>query len=652
MNIQTCLLNSLDPGNWSVDFLGGSQFGYTLLFVILVSNLIAIFLQNLAIRLGTVSGLDLAAASRQYLSRRLNLFLYVLAEIAIIATDVAEVIGSAIALTLLFPSLSLPVGVAITAADVFIILLFYKEENNSEEHHDIQAVQYFEWFVMALVTAVGVCFVIELTLSPVVMGDVMRGFLPSSDIIKDPECLYVAIGIIGATVMPHNLFLHSFIVQSRCHVWRSDRPTLVESSIIGPIKEEENGSVRVEKTSMEHDTITMTANPYRNDDHDDTRKNEENFDAFNSYSLSGPSSEREQPSTDATATTAPEGAVIVATEHHKQHQQNMTELRNHIASQIDTNLHYSFVDLIVALFFAFFINTAILVVASANFHQTSTSATSSTITDLFDAHDLLKQYIGSIAAFVFAIALLCAGQSSTLTATLAGQVVMSGFLGMTTRPWLRRLVTRGIAIVPAMVAACWAGRSGLSQMLVASQVALSIQLPFAVVPLVWFTSSPEVMKMDLIKKPATKKPGATATSAQQQQQQQQQQPLNTTTSVSKGRAWIRKTTNGLLATVMPKSRHSVDPEQHEPFLHHHEEINNSSDIIEEDEEATCMTDLSPSTSLPNNPYRDDMGDLLVLPSWPDPLTYANSPLVLTIAGLVAGFLISLNIYLVFTTLFS
>ncbi|KAI8329456.1 NRAMP family, partial [Chlamydoabsidia padenii] len=363
----------LDPGNWSVDFLGGSQFGYTLLFVILISNLIAIFLQNLAIRLGTVSGLDLAAASRQHLSQRLNLFLYILAEIAIIATDVAEVIGSAIALTLLFPSLSLPMGVAITAADVFIILLFYKEENNNEEggqQHDMRAVQYFEWFVMVLVSAVGVCFVIELTLSPVVFGDVMRGFLPSPDIIKDPECLYVAIGIIGATVMPHNLFLHSFIVQSRCHVWRSDRPVLVEKN-----------------------------------------HNNNNFTA----------SIKETDSIAEHVSTSTEGTVIIATEHHKQHQQNMTELRHHLATHVNANLHYSFIDLIVALFFAFFINTAILVVASANFHQTTISATSSMITDLFDAHDLLEQYIGRVAAFVFAIALLCAGQSSTLTATLAGQ---------------------------------------------------------------------------------------------------------------------------------------------------------------------------------------------------------------------------------------
>ncbi|KAI8080066.1 natural resistance-associated macrophage protein-domain-containing protein, partial [Halteromyces radiatus] len=356
----------LDPGNWSVDMEGGSRFGYTLLFVILVSNVIAIFLQNLAIRLGTVSGLDLAAASRHHLPRPLNLFLYVISEIGIIMTDLAEVIGSAIALTLLFPSISLPMGVAITALDVLIILLFYKEDQDGQ--HDMRFVHYFEWFVMALVSAVGICFIIELTFSPVVMSDVMRGFLPSSDIFLDKDCLYVAIGIIGATVMPHNLFLHSFIVQSRCYEWRSQRP-LDDSEI-------------VTESALAPTLDSSTLPKMKVDDDDDEN--------------------------DSTM-------VMIDERHNKR---TIDQVRQELEEHVGNSLHYGLMDLVVALCFAFFINAAILIVASANFHHEDSATVMS---DLFDAHGLLRQYIGPVAAFVFAIALLCAGQSSTLTATLAGQ---------------------------------------------------------------------------------------------------------------------------------------------------------------------------------------------------------------------------------------
>lgn len=193
--------HSLDPGNWATDMEGGSSFGYRLLFVILISNIIAIFLQNLTIRLGTVAGLDLASASRKFFPRPLNLFLYVLAEIAIIATDVAEVIGSAIALNLLFPSLPLPAGVAITAVDVFIILLFYNEETEDEDDGSSsgKTVRIFEMFVMLLVAAVGVCFIVELAYSDVVAVDMLKGYLPTKEIFTEPGTLYVAIGIVGAT---------------------------------------------------------------------------------------------------------------------------------------------------------------------------------------------------------------------------------------------------------------------------------------------------------------------------------------------------------------------------------------------------------------------------------------------------------------------
>ncbi|KAI8099184.1 NRAMP family, partial [Halteromyces radiatus] len=355
----------LDPGNWATDMEGGSQFGYRLLFIILISNFIAIFLQNLTIRLGTVNGLDLAAACRRYLPKYLNLFLYVLAEISIISTDLAEVIGSAIALNLLFPTLPLSAGVAITALDVFIILLFYKEPDsisaskNDDDNGDqdtTRMVRYFEMFVMLLVAAVGICFIIELAYSDIVAVDVLKGYLPSKEIFTDTESLYVSIGIIGATVMPHNLFLHSYIVQARCYSWRHVRPKLISNDLS-------------EDDPQQHEA-----------DHIETTRTIQ----YSSQLLED---------------------------------LDISLLRHFLVDNMHINLHYSFMDLMVALLFAFFVNSAILIVASANFHYGHLHV----VSDLFDAHALLQQYLGPAAAVIFALALLFAGQSSTLTATLAGQ---------------------------------------------------------------------------------------------------------------------------------------------------------------------------------------------------------------------------------------
>ncbi|CEG74460.1 hypothetical protein RMATCC62417_09674 [Rhizopus microsporus] len=440
----------LDPGNWATDMEGGSSFGYRLLFIILVSNIIAVFLQNLTIRLGTVTGLDLASASRKFFPKWLNLFLYVLAEIAIIATDIAEVIGSAIALNLLFPSLPLPAGVAITAVDVFIILLFYNEDVEDDENSTSgRMVRIFEIFVMILVAAVGICFIIELAYSDIVAVDVFKGFLPTREIFTEPEVLYVAIGIIGATVMPHNLYLHSFIVQSRCREWKIGRPKVSKRGEQWIVKSNQFDLQTNKPVQQNMMPLEMTM-------------------SHTSIPINSPS------------------------------QVSFESVRKYLDRSLKKNLHYGFMDLLVALTFAFFVNCSILIVASANFYYTSGGQGQQQIQDLFSAHALLLQYLGPPAAVTFALALLCAGQSSTLTATLAGQVIMSGFLGMTTRPWIRRIVTRLIAIAPAMVAACVAGRSGLSNMLVASQVALSIQLPFAVVPLVYLTSRRSAMKLDLV----------------------------------------------------------------------------------------------------------------------------------------------------------
>jgi manganese transport protein len=353
----------MDPGNWATDLAGGSRFGYTLLSVILLSNLMAVLLQGLASKLGIVTGRDLAQACRDHYSRRTGLFLWVLCELAIAACDLAEVIGTAIALNLLF-GLSLPVGIAITAFDVMIVLLLQNK-----------GFRLLEAMVIALIAVVGGCFLFELFISRPDLGEVARGFVPTAEIIRNPEMLYIAIGILGATVMPHNLYLHSSIVQ--------------------------------------------------------TRKYAENAEG-----------KREA-------------------------------------------VRFAFLDSTIALTFALFINAAILIVAAATFHTTGNTE----VAEIQDAYKLLTPLLGvGAASAVFALALLASGQNSTLTGTLAGQIVMEGFLDLRIRPWLRRLITRAIAIVPAAIVAILYGESGTAKLLVFSQVILSLQLSFAVFPLVQFTS--------------------------------------------------------------------------------------------------------------------------------------------------------------------
>ena len=353
----------MDPGNWATDLAGGSRFGYTLLSVILLSNLMAVLLQGLACKLGIVTGRDLAQACRDHYSRRVSFALWILCELAIAACDLAEVIGSAIALNLLF-GLSIPVGIGLTALDVLIVLYLQNK-----------GFRLLEALVIALVAVVGGCFLFELIISRPDMGAVARGFIPSTEILRNPEMLYIGIGILGATVMPHNLYLHSSIVQ--------------------------------------------------------TRKYAEN-----------------------------------------------TEGRREA-------VRFAFIDSTVALTFALFINAAILIVAAATFHTSGNTD----VAEIQDAYKLLTPLLGVAgASAVFALALLASGQNSTLTGTLAGQIVMEGFLNLRIRPWLRRLITRAIAIVPAAIVAILYGESGTAKLLVLSQVILSLQLSFAVVPLVQFTS--------------------------------------------------------------------------------------------------------------------------------------------------------------------
>jgi manganese transport protein len=352
----------MDPGNWATDIAGGSRFAYSLVSVILLSNLMAIVLQSLAVKLGVVTGRDLAQACRDHFSRPVSFVLWILCEIAIAACDLAEVIGSAIALNLLF-GIPLLWGVCLTAADVLLILLL--------QHRGFR---YLEALVIALVATIGVCFAVELILARPDLAAIGRGLIPHAAIVTDPAMLYIAIGILGATVMPHNLYLHSAIVQTR-HV------------------------------------------------------------------LPDAASKRE--------------AIRFAT-----------------------------LDSTVALLLAFFINAAILIMAAATFHSSGHHE----VAEIGDAYRLLAPLLGTtVASVLFAVALLASGQNSTITGTLAGQIVMEGFLDIRLPPWLRRLVTRLIAIVPAVIVTALYGEKGTGALLILSQVILSLQLSFAVVPLVLFT---------------------------------------------------------------------------------------------------------------------------------------------------------------------
>ncbi|HEV2641727.1 MAG TPA: Nramp family divalent metal transporter [Candidatus Elarobacter sp.] len=357
----------MDPGNWATDLAGGSQFGYTLLSVVLLSNLLAILLQGLAAKLGIATGRDLAQACRDHYSPPVSFALWVLAEAAIAACDVAEVIGSAIALNLLF-NIPIAIGVVVTTADVLVILYLQNK-----------GFRRLEALVVGLVALIGGCFLFEIILSRPPVGPMLHGFIPSASVVTNPRMLYVAIGILGATVMPHNLYLHSSIVQTR----------------------------RYRETA---------------------------------------SGKREA-------------------------------------------VRYAFADSTIALSLAFFVNAAILIVAAATFHTSGHSD----VAEIQDAYLLLTPLLGAGASTVFALALLASGQNSTLTGTLAGQIVMEGFLQIRLKPWVRRLITRGIAVIPAAIVAILYGESGTAQLLVFSQVVLSMQLSFAVFPLVQFTSDREKM---------------------------------------------------------------------------------------------------------------------------------------------------------------
>jgi manganese transport protein len=352
----------MDPGNWATDISGGSKFGYTLLSIVLLSNLMAMFLQALSAKLGIATGRDLAQACREHYSRRTSIALWIVCEVAIAACDLAEVLGSAIALKLLF-GLPLLAGVLITAFDILIVLLLQG-----------RGFRLLEAFVVTLIASIAACFAYEIFFAQPLWREAALGFVPRAEILRNREMLYIAIGILGATVMPHNLYLHSSIVQTRAFGFSS-------------------------------------------------------------------SDRREA-------------------------------------------IRYAIFDSTLALGFALFVNAAILVLGAAAFHTRGLH----NVAEIADAYKLLSPILGvSLASTVFAVALLASGQNSTLTGTLAGQIVMEGFLEIRLKPWLRRLITRSLAILPAALVIGIAGESKVTALIVFSQVVLSFQLPFAIIPLVQFT---------------------------------------------------------------------------------------------------------------------------------------------------------------------
>lgn len=354
----------MDPGNWATDLTGGSQFGYALLFVILLSNIFAMLLQHLAVKLGIVTGHDLAQLCHDTFPKSVNIMLWLMAEIMIIACDLAEVIGTAIALGLLF-HIPLTVGIILTAADVLVLLFLQK-----------QGFRYIEAFITTLIGTVVLCFVLELWFAQPAIAPMVNGLLPTRELFHDRQMLLIAMGILGATVMPHNLYLHSGIVQIGTH----DR---------------------------------------------------------------SPKGKQE--------------AIAFAT-----------------------------IDSTIALTIACFVNIAILLLAAATFYMHGHRG----IAEIGEAYKLLTPLLGvGAASTLFAVALLASGQNSTITATMAGQIILEGFLNIKMRPWVRRVLTRALAIVPAGCIALLYGGSGLTRLLILSQVVLSIQLPFAILPLVFFTSS-------------------------------------------------------------------------------------------------------------------------------------------------------------------
>ena len=478
----------MDPGNWATDLAGGAKYGYTLLSVIMISNLMAILLQALSARLGIASGRDLAQACRDSYSRPVTIVLWLLCEVAIAACDLAEVIGAAIALNLLF-GLPLIWGVCLTALDVLIVLFL--------QHRGFR---YVEALVIALIALIAGSFAVELWLAGPTLGGVASGFIPRTVILSDPNMLYIAIGILGATVMPHNLYLHSSIVQTRKYgdlaevigaaialnllfglplIWGV---CLTALDVLVVLFLQHRGFRYVEALVIA--LIALIAGSF----------------AVELW-LAGPTLGGVAlgfiPRTEILRN--PDmlyiaigilGATVMP--HNLYLHSSIVQTRKYgdLAENKREAIRFASIDSAVALMFALFINAAILVMSAAAFHGSGHEA----VADINDAYLLLSPLMGTkMASILFAVALLASGQSSTITGTLAGQIVMEGFINLRLRPWLRRLITRLIAIIPAIIVIALYGDRGTGPLIILSQVVLSLQLPFAVFPLVMFTSDPHKM---------------------------------------------------------------------------------------------------------------------------------------------------------------
>ncbi|KAI8841779.1 natural resistance-associated macrophage protein-domain-containing protein [Chytriomyces cf. hyalinus JEL632] len=393
----------MDPGNWATDLAAGANFEHKLLSVVLLSGIIAISLQSLTIRLGLVTGRDLPQMCRQEFHPTANFVLWILAELAIIATDLAEVLGAAIALHMLF-GLRIPYGVLIMGLDVFVVLAGF-----SDKH-----LRYFEMFIFFLIFSIGLCFTVLLSRLPVSWGTALQGYVPSSLLVTDPQALYMSLGILGATVMPHNLYLHGALVQFRSPAYRERQQGLLNKT----------GNGAIAPTGTAH-------------------------------------------------TNTGEGGHEMQT------------------------LHHLNVDSMCSLLYATIVNSFILMTAAAAFYGTPQA---DEMGGIEDAYGLLQQMLGKAVAALFALGLLFSGQCSTITGTLASQIVMEGFLGGMggKRQWARRLITRSIAIVPSLIVTLVFGDSAVDRLLVISQVCLSALLPFAVWPLVYFTNSRRIMTVEFV----------------------------------------------------------------------------------------------------------------------------------------------------------
>lgn len=384
----------MDPGNWATGIEAGSRYGYSLLWVILLSNLMAMVLQHLCVRLGLTTGMDLAQACRHRCPRWLNILLYALAEVAMISTDLAEVIGTAIALRLLF-NLPILVGVLITTADVLLLLAGLSSD-------EAKSYRLLEVIVMVLMSIIGACFMVEMFIVKPSLTGMLWGFVPHElHLFKERDALFAAIGIIGATVMPHNLYLHSAIVKHRSN---------------HPEEPAEKEGVESDRESAELAPTAPALNP------------------------------------------------------------------DGLGSQIG----FATADTVIALFLALLVNAAILITSAAAFHARGQE----NVRHIEEAAELMNKWLGPLSSLLFGLALLAAGQSSTVTGTIAGQIVFEGFLRIRLRPWLRRLVTRVVAIAPALLIVLAAGEDSINYLLLVSQVVLSFQLPFAIIPLILFAFNP------------------------------------------------------------------------------------------------------------------------------------------------------------------